>query len=188
MSITFGTLPPQTKYITNNLIIGARQGLSGLRQLRNEEAVTQIIDLRSAKDLKKLNEFLLCKALGLRYESYPLELMNKTPLRPQILENISNSIQKNQDGRTFVHCNSGRHRSLFIAAMEEFKNGNIKTFDDFKEFLHNGDFYKLRKKVKYGIKFNLTPEDIRFRTENLNFQKDNFWEILNSRVNMDRKL
>ena len=187
MNITFGALPPKTRYISKRLIIGARQGLSGLQKLQNEESVSQIIDLRSSNDLKKLNEKICCKVLGLNYKNYPIELMNRKPLNTKIFESILEAIQNN-NGKTFVHCNSGRHRSLFVAAMEAFRNGNIQNFEDFKKFLANRDFYKLRKKSRLGIKFNLTDEDIKIRTANLDFQKDKFWEYLSLQQTNSSKL
>ena len=38
-NISFGTLPARTKEISSKLIIGARQNLSGLKQLQKEENV-----------------------------------------------------------------------------------------------------------------------------------------------------
>lgn len=181
MQISFGSLPPKTRYISKNLIIGARQNLAGLRQLKDEEAVTQIIDLRNAIDFKKLKEFLSCKLLGLRYKNYPIQLQQQKKIAPEILNEIQNLIQTNKDGNTFVHCNSGIHRSLLIAALNEYLNGNIRTLDDYKKFLTAGNFYNLRPKSRLGLKIALTPNEANSRTANLEFQKDKLWEYLTTK-------
>ena len=181
LNISFGTLPVGTKYVTKNLIIGARQNWSGLRQLRDEENVSRVIDLRSVNDYKKIFERLYCRLLGLKYDKFPLELMNKKPIEKDSYEKIAQILDANREETIFVHCNSGRHRSLFVAGLAKFKEGTIKTMSDFQKFLAENDFYKLRKKVRLGLKFKLTPRDKKLRTENLDYQKEKFWQFLTSK-------
>jgi len=178
MNISFGALPPRTKYITNNIIIGARQNLAGLKQLQQEENISRVIDLRSSCDYKKMFEIINCKTLGLKYQNFPLELMHRKTIQEATFNKIAKILSSNKDEKIFIHCNSGRHRSMFVASLIKFKDGTLKTIDDFQNFLKQNDFYKLRKKVRLGFKFDLTPEDIKLRTENLDYQKEQFWNFL----------
>ena len=178
LNISFGALPPRTKQISHKLIIGARQQWSGLKMLQKEENVSCVIDLRNRKGYKQFFEKLFCKFVGLKYINFPIELAKKNKISPEIFNKIFELIQNNKNGKTFVHCNSGIHRSLFVAAMVKFRDGAIKTKQEFCEFLQNNDFYKLKKKVRCGFKIALTPEERKIRIDNLNYQLQEFWKIL----------
>ena len=176
--VSFGALPSRTCRISENLIIGAKQGFADFRQLKNEEYVSRVIDLRNNRPIQKIKEFIFCKILGLDYISAPMQIGDKRPLCADTFEKIHSLVQGNNTGITFVHCNSGVHRSLLAAAFDEFKCGRLKSFDDLTEFLKAGNYYSLNKKVHLGRKVPLTPADIEYRTKNLEYQKQAFWKML----------
>ena len=178
-AISFGAMPPRARYISENLIIGPKQGISSLRQLRDEEYIGQVIDLRNGRYLRRLREFLVCKFLGIKYRSCPMTIGDRAPLQPEKFEQIHSIINENHNGRTYLHCNSGVHRSLLVGAFEKIKSGEIKSFGDLAEFLKNGRYFDLRKKVRFGVKVPLSPVDIRYRTENLRYQMQSFWNMVN---------
>lgn len=179
-TVSFGALPPKSRYVSEQLIIGAKQKLLGLRQLRDEENVTRVIDLRNGRYFKRFKEFLTCKMLGLDYESRPMMIGDRFPLVKDEFEQVHSLISSNNTGRTFVHCNSGVHRSLLVAAFEEFKAGRIKTFSELADFLRNDGYFQLGKKVSFGIKMPLTQQDVDYRTSNLIFQRNSFWNMVNA--------
>ena len=181
-TVSFGALPPQTRYISENLIVGASLRFADLRQLRNEEYVSRIIDLRNGRHTKRLKEFLSCKMLGMDYSSRPMKIGDRLPLVRDEFENIHSLIGSNSEGRTYVHCNNGLHRSMLVAAFEEFKAGRIKTFSELKEFLQKGNYFQLRKdtKIRNGKVMNISQEEAAMKRENLAHQQLAFWNMVNS--------
>ncbi len=177
-SVSFGALPSRTCRISENLIIGAKQGFADFCQLRNEEYVSRVIDLRNKRPFKKAKEFLFCKLLGLDYISAPMQIGDRRPLCADMFERIHSLVKENNTGRTLIHCNSGIHRSLLAAAFEEFKGGRIKSLNDLTDFLKTRNYYSLSPKVRWGRKVPLTPSDIEYRTNNLEYQKNAFWSLL----------
>ncbi|MCR4881439.1 MAG: hypothetical protein K6A44_05745 [bacterium] len=178
-NVSFGALPSGTRRISEKLIVGAKQDFASFRQLRNEEYVSRVIDLRNGRPFKKLKEFIFCKLLGLDYANIPMELRDRHPLISDSFERIHSLVQGNNSGRTFVHCNSGIHRSILAAAFEEFKEGRIRTFGDLSEFLKNQNYFALNKKVRFGFKVSLPQEHIIKRSKNLEYQKRAFWDMIN---------
>ena len=179
-AISFGALPQKARYISENLIIGAKQRMSSLYQLKNEESVSHVIDLRNGHIFKRLKEFIVCKILGIKYISTPMIIGDKYPLSANQFERIHSLIANNHSGKTYVHCNCGRHRSMLVAAFEEFKAGKIRTFSELSEFLKSGNYFQLNKKVRMGRKVPLTPQDVQYRTNNLKYQKRKFWDMVNN--------
>ena len=68
----------------------------------------------------------------------------------------------------------------FPEAFEEFKAGRIKTFSELADFLRNDGYFQLGKKVSFGIKMPLTQQDVDYRTSNLIFQRNSFWNMVNA--------
>ena len=181
-SVSFGALPPKTHYVSKNLIVGASLKISQLRQLRNEEEVSRVIDLRNGRHARRLKEFLVCKLLGIDYNSRPMKIGDKLPLVKDEFEKIHSLISGNTQGKTFVHCNNGLHRSMLVAAFEEFKAGRIRSFEELSEFLKNGNYFKLRKEIKIqdGKAIKMYPEEAAMKRGNLEYQKRAFWKMVNA--------
>ena len=147
-NISFGKLPPNTKYISKNLIVGAKQGICGLLDLKQTEDVNCVIDLQWKFGLTICRpESILCKILRLKYCAVPMTLKPKAmPIREKF-EQAFKVFEENKEGRTFVHCSMGWHRSLLFAALTEIRAGRIKNFEDFSEFLKARNFYNVSRRT-----------------------------------------
>ena len=175
-NISFKGLPKNTRYVSKKLIVGSRQGLLGLRKLQKEEGVNLVLDLRDKSDiLRVLFEKFLCKVLRLKHKFIPINFKDsKAPIK-EIYKKALTIIETNSNGQIFVHCRSGRHRSLLLCAASEINENRIKTEEHFEQFLKKYKFYEIRK-----IR-NLSPskkkELLAARFRKLNFQRQKFIEI-----------
>ena len=178
-NISFRGLPKNTRYVSEKLIVGARQGLFGLRKLQKEEGVNLVIDFSSKKNFPfPLIEILLCKLLKLKHKLIPINLVKKNYPLKEAFEKAKKTISENKDTKIFVHCRSGKHRSVLVAAVLEVFNNRIKTMAGFEEFLKKNHFYDVKYVRKCLIRFKPTAEEIKIRIDRLNFQKQRLIDLL----------
>ena len=175
-SISFKGLPPKAKYVSDKLIVGARQGLFGLRKLQKEEGVNLVLDLRDKSDIfRVLIEKFLCKILRLKHKFIPIDFRDSKAPMKEVFENSLALINNNKNGKIFIHCRSGRHRSLLLCAAAEIRAFKIKTVEDFEKFLKKFRFYEIRK-IK-SLSPDVRKKQLEARFRKLNTQKQRFMEI-----------
>ena len=165
-NISFKGLPPKTRYVAEKIIVGARQGLGGLRKLKNEESVNLVVDVRRKRFFTSTVENLLCKMLGIKRVEIPTTL-NKATFTFEPFEKAAEIVGQNTNGNTFLHCKKGKHRSVLVAAITQIKAGKIKTKGDLIEFLDENEFFKPGSKNFLTNIFKLADE----KTKRRNFDK-----------------
>ena len=160
-------LPNNTRYVAKNLIVGAKQGLKGLRQLKNEEGVNLILDVRKKHFFTSLLGKIYSKIAGIKRIEVPTTLGNKY-LDIKIFDKASDVIINNKSGKTFLHCRHGKHRSVLVAAIAKIKAGEIRTKGDFVEFLKENHFFDKKQKSLISKLLNKNPK----KTDNFNKIKE----------------
>ena len=177
--ISFKGLPTNTRYVSEKLIVGARQGLCGLRKLQKEEGVNFVIDFSSAKNFPfPFIEKILCKLIRLKQKSIPINLVNENFPLKEAFDKARKTISENSGSKIFIHCRSGKHRSVLIAALMEVFNKRIKTPQEFEEFLKQNHYYEIRHVRKFFIRFKPTDEERKIKIEKLNLQKRRFLDLV----------
>ena len=178
-NISFKALPQNARYVSEKLIVGARQGLFGLRKLQKEEGVNLVIDFSSRKNFPfPFIEILLCKLLKLKHKLIPINLVNKNFPLKDAFDKARKTILENNDSKIFIHCRSGKHRSVLIAALIEVFNKRIRTPQEFESFLKKNHFYDIRHIRKFLIPFKPTAEERKIRTDRLNLQKQRLLNLV----------
>ena len=89
--------------------------------------VTQVIDLRDdgkagSPFLKRLEKFY-CKLFNIKYVEAKLQFVQNRIPNEDYFSKVIKLIQNN-DGKSYVHCRYGKHRTGFVVAMYE-KSKNI---------------------------------------------------------------
>lgn len=95
------------------LIRGPRPTVREVFQLK-KQGVTQIYDFRhkSFRGMKFM-ERIACKLTGIKYIRKPFSFLQGNTPKLQDYEEIAKSVKQNgkRGGKTFFHCNSGKHRT-----------------------------------------------------------------------------
>lgn len=172
--VAFKGLPNYTRFVSDKLIVGAKQGVFGLTKLKKEEGVTLVIDLCKKKKFIQSGENFICKMLGIKHVQAPMTFSKIDANLKGNLGKIIETINGNTTGRTFIHCRHGKHRSVLVSALVEIKNGRIKTINDFNEFLQKHLYYTFHKRSKSLGK--ITPK-IQKKLKDLEALKDNFLKL-----------
>ena len=172
--VAFKGLPNYTRFVSDKLIVGAKQGAFGLKKLKKEEGVTLVVDLCKKKKLIPSGENMVCKMLGIKHVHIPLSFANFSENLKDKLEDVVKIINGNKGGKTFIHCRHGKHRSVLVSALVEMKNGKIKTMDDFNAFLQKHLYYTFHKRPKSLGK--ITPK-IQQKLDDLEVLKNNFLKL-----------
>ena len=124
-SINFNQLPNKSLHVDEYLIRGAHPSIADVFRLK-KEGVNQIYDLRQKSWRRsRLPEKVACKIVGIDYNPMPFSfLYDKNPTLEDF-EKVSKSIKENGDkgGKTFIHCNSGKHRTAQFVAFYEITKG-----------------------------------------------------------------
>jgi len=119
----------RNKYIVDNkLIRGSRPLFRDVLKLK-KEGVNQIICVSSKHHYV---EKLACKLSHINFVQYKRSILDNTFLGFDDYKNITNNI-KNNDGKTFLHCGLGLHRTAeCVAAYNIFEKGKpfIKTLTE----------------------------------------------------------
>lgn len=173
-NISFKGLPSNCKYVNENLIVGARQGLKGLKKLVREEGVDLVIDVRSNRRLISKFEEAICKILHLKRVSIPTSL-GKEKSSIDTFEKAADLILDNKNGKTFIHCRHGKHRSVMVAAIAQIKAGKIKTAGDLTEFLKEYNYFQINKQGFFSKIFSSKKRQKKIN--NLRKMKDLFASI-----------
>lgn len=102
----------------DNRLIRGRAVTSPVRLYQLKQAgVTQIVDLRSNSLIKPLERFF-CKLIGIKYKNLQYShRMNSLP-EEDFFHEVVNTIDKN-NGKTYIHCLYGKHRTGICVAMYE---------------------------------------------------------------------
>ena len=90
-----------------------------------QAGITQVIDLRGSSYVKRPIEKFFCKMFGIKYNNlkYPLD-SNVVP-EHTFFEKVNNAIVNN-NGKTYIHCGSGKKRTSVCVAVYE-KSHTLKT-------------------------------------------------------------
>ncbi len=96
----------------------------------------------------------------------------------EALNKAKDTILSNPKCKFFIHCRSGKHRSVLIAAAFEVMKKRIRTPEEFEDFLKKNKFYEIRHIRKFLIPFKPTAEERKVRIERLNLQKERFMDFL----------
>ena len=170
--ISFKALPLNTRYVSNNLIIGARQGLSGLADLK-KEGVSIVLDVRKKHPIISNYQTILCKLLGLKRIQIPTTLA-KASFSLDSFDKASQIIADNKSKKIFLHCRHGLHRSVIVALLSQIKQGAVKTSEDFDNFLSKNDFFKVKKSEGFFKKFKHNKN--KQKIDNFEFIKKIFFD------------
>ena len=145
-NISFKALPTNQSYAASyvkesagKLIRGPKLSFKNILELK-EEGVTLIIDFRSRTFIgSRTLEQIFSWIVGIKHKNIPHQFKtSKLPAKEKFLE-IAKLIKENK-GKTYLHCNTGRHRtSLFVAAYNIINNG--KPFEKaFNEDILNHNY------------------------------------------------
>lgn len=136
-------LTTRIRHVNNKLIAGPQPSWKELKELK-KQGVTLVIDLRSKYQLlQRTQEEIYCRLLGLKRIFLPSQLLKNLPDIKTFLQ--FNKLVKNNDGKTYVHCRSGRHRTNFFVVFNELTNGE-KTIPNIMKYLKENGFYNVQHK------------------------------------------
>lgn len=133
------------KKIDEKIFAGQKPTYTTLKYLKNS-GVDTVIDLRAKNQITKIFlEYLKCKLLGINYFNIPIKLNKKLPTLDEFKK--ANNLILNSN-KTFIHCNSGFHRTpLFCAASSIFRK-KLSVQDTVKFLIQNKYFTTTKKKSK----------------------------------------
>jgi len=123
-----------------------------------EKGVTQIIDLRNSAKISGCVEKLLCNMFGIKYQNYKFPHRQKHLPSKDFFEEINKTIVNNE-GKTYVHCQYGHHRTGLAVAIYE-KLHSVKSESEIVEnMICNGyreliSSKKTQKEKKYLQLYN----------------------------------
>ena len=179
-NVSFKGLPSSTRYVSDKLIVGAQQGLLGLRKLKKEENVSLIVDLRRKNSfLSVLLEKFYCFILGIKHKYLPLSLSGSNSSLKKACEETIDSIGKNEKGKTFIHCRHGKHRSVLVSAAVEINDSRIQDAQSLEKFLQHHTFYDVRKTKRFLLfSVKASAEYVQKKLDNLINQKQRFTEMV----------
>ena len=107
------------------LIRGPRPTVREVFQLK-KQGVTQIYDFRhkSFRGMKFM-ERIACKLAGIKYIRKPFSFLQGNTPKLLDYEEIAKSVKQNgkSGGKTFFHCNSGKHRTSHMATFYDITRG-----------------------------------------------------------------
>ena len=114
--------PISIKKVDDRLLRGSAVITTGKMRTLKDEGVTQIIDLRENTNilgifLKKIEQ-LYCKIFNINYVEKP-SILKGNSIPDENYYNDINTTIKNNNGKTYIHCFWGSHRTGFCVAMYE---------------------------------------------------------------------
>ena len=122
--------------------------------------ITQVIDLREDAFWKRMTERIGCTLAGIKYENVEVKTHTYNIPSAEFFHNINKKIVSNE-GKTYLHCKYGRHRTgMCVAAYEKeilkrnALNIYISLSNKFSELSDLGTNTNLRIKNKLKIVFD----------------------------------
>lgn len=116
--------------------------------------VTQVIDLREDAYMYRLFEKFACYLFGIKYKNIKIDTDTSSIPTMKFFKNINKTITHNE-GKTYLHCKYGRHRTgMCIAAYEKevLNKDNINVYinltNRFSELIEQTGNQKLQKKLE----------------------------------------
>lgn len=140
---------------------GAIRNPLRLRYLQ-QEGFTQIIDLRSRKISKFSIERFLCELFGVKYKNFAMGSNLKELPPEEYFDAINQAIRQNK-GKTYIHCQYGKHRTGLCVAHYEKHCTKKPTIEIISNLLKYG-FQELE-----GLNFDF--KNSKYRTICNNFVK-----------------
>ena len=107
-----------------------------MRTIKNN-GVTQIIDLRNSAYIERPLEKLMCRLFGIKYVNYKFSHRKTDIPNKEFFERINNAITGNQ-GKTYVHCQYGRHRTGLAVAVYEKAHTKKTNAEIIQNMINNG--------------------------------------------------
>lgn len=123
-----------------------------------KEGVTQIIDLRNSAHFESPLEKIFCKMFGIKYVNYKFShRLNEIP-NQDFFEKINENILSNE-GKTYMHCQYGHHRTGLAVAIYEKLHTKKDNSEIVKNMIDNGyteimSKGKTKKEKKYINQYN----------------------------------
>ena len=120
-------LNPKFKKVDKYLIRGPRPSVKDIFQLK-KQGVTQIYDFRHYSSFgMKFIERVACKLAGVKYIRKPFSFLSDKAPQLNDFEEVAKSVKENGEkgGKTFFHCNSGRHRTSQMATFYDITRGEL---------------------------------------------------------------
>ena len=136
--INLNTLPKGQSYVDNNLIRGGYV-VSPVTMYRMKKlGITKVIDLRNTQSVVRRIEQFLCSVFKLKYinKPYAFEKMKKLPDEQDFLC-VNKEITEN-NGKTYLHCVHGKHRTGIFVAMYEREILHKETQEVLGNLLNKG--------------------------------------------------
>lgn len=114
-----------------------------------QAGVTQIIDLRNTSFICRPIEKLLCKIFGIKYINHRFSHRATTIPNRDYFKKINQDIINNK-GKTYIHCEYGKHRTGIVIAIYEKLHSKKSITEIIKEMINNGydDIIKKGKSKK----------------------------------------
>ena len=102
-----------------------------------KEGITQIIDLRNSAHFESPLEKMFCKLFGIKYVNFKFShRLNDMP-NQDFFEKINESILSNE-GKTYMHCQYGHHRTGLAVAIYEKLHTKKNNSEIIKNMIDNG--------------------------------------------------
>ena len=119
--------------------------------------VTQVIDLREDAFWKRLTERIGCTLAGIKYKNIKVKTHTYNIPSVEFFNDINKKIVSN-DGKTYLHCKYGRHRTgMCVAAYEKevLKKNALNVYISLtNKFPELSEFGNLRIKNKLRIVYD----------------------------------
>ena len=123
-----------------------------LYEMKNN-GYTSIIDLRQHSRISKFIEKCVCKLLNIKYNNIVFKTTNDDIPNIDFFHNINEQIVKN-NGKTYLHCKHGLHRTSMCVAAYEKESANIDNNTILNNFIKNFYANKIGEENRLNNVFN----------------------------------
>ena len=107
-----------------------------IRQMK-KEGITQVIDLRNSAHIESPLEKMFCKMFGIKYVNHRFSHRQNNIPNDKFFKEINESILSNE-GKTYMHCQYGHHRTGLAVAIYEKLNTKKDNSEIIKNMIDNG--------------------------------------------------
>ena len=133
---------PKYQHIVDEKLVRGRAVTSPVRLYKmKQQGINQIVDLRNNGGLKKPIERLFCKIFGIKYINHRYKHRDNNLPERSFFEKINADILQN-DGKTYIHCEYGKHRCGIAVAIYEKLHTNKSNVEIIANMEKHG-FYEM---------------------------------------------
>lgn len=140
--INFCRSNPSIVRVNSKLLGGPNPKYKDLKQLKKNDHVGLVIDLRNHYFPNVISEKVKCFILGIKHSWRPFTLKNIFPEKKVFLE-IADDVKKTPLD-VYIHCRSGRHRTKYALEATQIINDGKSVNDSINEITNCEDYWKIR--------------------------------------------